>query len=279
MITIYDVESGESQVITPTIFPDGTSQIWKIGVEKYKDKQVKIIWNFESEAELIWVHQLYYLLIASTANLTEIYIPYLPYARQDKPVSDESTFALYTLRNIISSLHCPITTLDVHSSVAVFRDAMTSYSPEVYIENAIEESQCDVIVFPDEGAYNRYSNLECFDDMKFLVLDKVRDQSTGKIISLELNKNYEVHQGLYVSSAVHRFLIVDDICDGGATFVNTSMFIHKNFKAIVSLYVTHGIFSQGFDKLIDSGIKAFYTTQSLPKNKSGYKLQEINYVI
>jgi ribose-phosphate pyrophosphokinase len=43
-------------------------------------------------------------------------------------------------------------------------------------------------------------------------------------------------------------LIVDDICDGGATFIGIADAIHeKDPDADVRLYVTHGIFSKGID--------------------------------
>jgi len=41
-------------------------------------------------------------------------------------------------------------------------------------------------------------------------------------------------------------LIIDDICDGGGTFMGIAQEV---YALPLGLYVTHGIFSRGFDKL------------------------------
>lgn len=278
MIRIFDVKTKEYQEIKPTMFPDGTSQVWKIGVDKYKGSEVKIIWNFEHEAELIHLAQLNRLLWDSSVNIVETYIPYFPYARQDKEVNDESTFARIPFEHLLYESAGAITALDVHSKNEN-SGWIKSYSPENYIVQALFESLAGVVVFPDSGAYDRYSNMDCFKNKKIIVLDKVRDQSTGRITSLKLNPELTSEEmNTSVSSAAYRMLIVDDICDGGATFARAATFLHSNYKCSVGLYVTHGIFSAGFDKLIDSGITRFYTTKSLPRNVSGYNLMEIDNV-
>lgn len=48
--------------VTPTIFPDKTSQVWKILDEVLEAVPYKVTWEFESEAELIQVCQLGELL-------------------------------------------------------------------------------------------------------------------------------------------------------------------------------------------------------------------------
>jgi len=50
-------------------------------------------------------------------------------------------------------------------------------------------------------------------------------------------------------------IIIDDICDGGGTFINIAKEINNEFKRFqnrqgkIYLIVTHGIFSKGFDEL------------------------------
>jgi ribose-phosphate pyrophosphokinase len=45
----------------------------------------------------------------------------------------------------------------------------------------------------------------------------------------------------------HNFLIVDDICDGGRTFIELAKVLRPLTNGSIFLYVTHGIFSQGLD--------------------------------
>ena len=44
-------------------------------------------------------------------------------------------------------------------------------------------------------------------------------------------------------------LIVDDICDGGGTFIPLAKKLKNAGAKTVTLYVTHGIFSKGLDPL------------------------------
>lgn len=76
--------------ITPTFFPDGTGQVWKLPTNIKNAVQfayfTEVIWIFENEAELIHVCQLAQL-IAKLSNRhirASLFIPYLPYGRRIK---------------------------------------------------------------------------------------------------------------------------------------------------------------------------------------------------
>jgi ribose-phosphate pyrophosphokinase len=64
------------------------------------------------------------------------------------------------------------------------------------------------------------------------------------------------------------FVIIDDICDGGATFIGIAEAIHnfrKDYKCIfgkIDLIVTHGVFSKGFTELTKC-IDNIYCTNSV----------------
>jgi phosphoribosylpyrophosphate synthetase len=272
MITI--IQKGvPDQIVNPTIFPDKTSQVWKLDFDRYDDqKLIDVVWHFDEEAELIWMNQLICLFYQQGKQINNLYMPYLPYGRQDKEVSNESTFAKEVFLEILMKEHIGgfLTTLDAHS----YHPKIVSYPATPYINKAIDEFQPHVLVFPDSGAYDRYAGVYVAEKCPIIVLDKVRDQKTGWITSLKLDT--ELSNAQFSSSMATRFLIVDDICDGGATFERASRFLHENYKhSLVGLYVTHGIFSKGFEALINSGISRFYTTQSLLRNTDGYPLIEV----
>lgn len=64
--------------------------------------------------------------------------------------------------------------------------------------------------------------------------------------------------------------IIDDICDGGRTFVNIAKTIKENkkFKGNIYLIVTHGIFSYGFE-LLSEYFDKIYTTNSIKDIQNG----------
>jgi ribose-phosphate pyrophosphokinase len=57
-------------------------------------------------------------------------------------------------------------------------------------------------------------------------------------------------------------LIVDDICDGGATFIGLAQELKNKNAGKLYLAVSHGIFSKGFDKLSEI-FTTVYTTNSV----------------
>jgi ribose-phosphate pyrophosphokinase len=64
--------------------------------------------------------------------------------------------------------------------------------------------------------------------------------------------------------------IVDDICDGGRTFTEVAKAIKENKKYTGKIYlvVTHGIFSAGFDFLVQY-FDGIYTTNSVKDIQDG----------
>jgi len=236
--------------IKPTIFPDKTSQVWKLP-ENLIESHNKIIWNFEDESEFIHIAQLCNLIGGKHVHLN---IPYFPYARQDKEISNDNTFALRTFCLLLDSLQLNyIKTFDLHSNVAkqILKTPLIVDSAEAKILDVIDTLLPEVIVYPDLGAQTRYGNITpkhlsaCF--------TKVRNQQTGEILGLTTTDN-----------TVFRFqdtkiLIVDDICDGGATFINIAKYIKNvNNSAKINLYTSHGIYSKGIEVLRANGIDRIF---------------------
>lgn len=116
------------------------------------------------------------------------------------------------------------------------------------------------VLLPDEGAQARYQlpkeipgysrNIV---NIKTLFCSKVRDPETGKLSGFTIPEAYEFEY--------RDCLIVDDICDGGGTFLGIAEKLAP-LNLETSMYVTHGIFSKGFINLAKS-FKRIYTTNSM----------------
>lgn len=234
MITLNGIE------ISPTIFPDGTSQVWKLG-DLIRPNQNAVKWDFESEDELFHLQQLK-ILIDETANSfnNQLHIPYLPYARQDKEVTDATTFALRAFSRVLNSMHWNIIgAFDIHSSEATrLIDQLVNIPPDLSFVR-----DYDFVIFPDQGAAYRYTQLVLtaleLDTSRIIVGDKTRDQKTGYITSY--NIDVDKIKGKKV-------IVVDDLCDGGKTFeILGEELIEAKY---VTLYVSHGLFSKGLTKLL-----------------------------
>lgn len=236
-------------LIKPTIFPDGTSQVWKLPKKLLESKFLELEWKFQAERELFDLFSLRELLPSTKFFL---FMDFLPYGRQDKPVSNDSTFNLRTFAKLINQLGCErVTAYDPHNLPECRRLILNFYDTSAYRfhKRAVEQVKPDFILFPDAGANFRYASWFHSSDYLSITLQKRRNTKTGKISSYRPSDwPKAVTQG--------RALIVDDICDGGATFIELAKFI-KRVAPKVKLYlaVSHGIFSKGRKVLTDEGIK------------------------
>lgn len=238
------------QPLPVTLFPDRTSQVWKLPEEILtRTNYAHVVWKFESEGEFLHVAQLKDLLdargIAATLRLT-----YLPYGRQDKALSNNATFALTTFARLLNSLRFyEVVIHDPHSSMALhlINNSRPQY-PKAQIKQVLADCEIDMVCYPDAGALEKYSNTYEL-DRPVIHGEKVRDQSTGNILSYQL-----------VGDPKDRnVLIVDDICDGGMTFKLLARDLLAKGARSVVLFVTHGIFSKGTRTLFETGIKRVFT--------------------
>lgn len=233
------------------MFPDKTSQIWQIDPTLLTKAIYSVEWRFESEAEFIHLAQLKDLLDSCDATLeVRLLIPYLPYARQDKIVSNDTCFALYSFSKLLNSLaFSEVQVFDAHSEEAskMILNFWNCY-PRYLYPYVINELNPHLICYADEGAFKKYR--KSFGG-PYLYGIKTRESSTGLITDLTLSD-----AALMQDKTV---LIVDDICDGGKTFLLLAAALYNAGAIEVNLYVTHGIFSRGTDVLRYAGIKRIFT--------------------
>ena len=76
------------------------------------------------------------------------------------------------------------------------------------------------------------------------------------------------------------FVIVDDICDGGRTFIELAKVIRKDYSkdSKIVLIITHGIFSKGFDTVFEH-VDEVYTTNSVNEFSSHNKITQYDVFI
>lgn len=236
-----------------TIFPDNTSQVWKLPEEliNKRNAHVDILWEFCNEGELMHLSQLVDLLneydISSSLELT-----YLPYGRQDKEISNTTTFALKTFANLINNMgFTKVTILDPHSTDALnlINNSYAIY-PFKEVIDIFNLTSSDFICYPDNGAKRKYSSLYPF---FHIYGSKKRNQLTGYIESYSIISSYNIKD--------KNILIVDDICDGGMTFKLLTKDLLKAGAREINLFVTHGIFSKGLRPLKDAGISRIFTSK------------------
>jgi ribose-phosphate pyrophosphokinase len=177
-------------------------------------------------------------------------MPYIPYARQDRVMQKGEALGIRAFCSLINSLgFSQVTVWDSHSDVALgLIDNVFNYGPESFVRLIAGFREDTVLVAPDAGAIKKVFNVAKLLGYDMVSASKHRDTKTGEITGTE------VHSG-HIGN--RNFLIVDDICDGGATFVGyrkdgelipgLAQVLRPLTNGRICLYVTHGIFSKGFD--------------------------------
>lgn len=205
----------------------------------------------------------------------KVCIPYIPYARQDRVANDGEALSIKVFADIINAQNYPIVyVMDPHSevSMALINNAkvITTVNDE-YLKRVVPNycEQFYIVLAPDAGSFKRLSKV--IKDVPLIYATKSRDTKTGAL------SNVEIHTG-NVDLDGKTILVVDDICDGGGTFLLLAEALHKaRITNDLELYVTHGIFSKGTDVLYKS-FYPIYTTNSFfqghDSNVKVYNLKE-----
>lgn len=270
MITLklkYNDQTRES-VVTPTFFPDGTSQVYKVESLDNTYSQVleaQILWQYENEAELVHVAQLSDLIDSYKGHVKPfkvLNVPFLPYGRQDKPVINSMTFGQYSFGNIINILKFDkVISFDPHGNTNIEKFHRISANPTIL--KLFQDEKYDVLAFPDGGACQRYNPDETVPSVNGVrTIDRTDPTNTSYHL---------VTDGVELSGK--RILVVDDILDQGGTFIKLALLLKEHKPAEISVYTSH--FTGGLDtreKLINAGYTNFYTTNSLIKNSDGIKI-------
>lgn len=247
------------QPVPVTMFPDKTSQVWKLPEDQLTLSKATIEWHFEHEGEFMHLAQLRELLTEYGVNVIKLRLKYLPYGRQDKGTNNKATFALYPFADLLNFLNFEqVEIVDPHSEHALdWIDNSNATYPQKLVEQVAQEmdytigtgSGCTIFCYPDKGALTKYSKVYEQSYRPHIYGEKVRDQLTGNILSYQVVGD----------CAGKNVLIVDDIVDGGATFKLLAKDLLAAGAKEVNLFATHGIFSKGVNTIKESGIKRIFT--------------------
>jgi len=286
-------------------FPDGQQNIvigtgGKVTYTSKEPVQIKSRLNNWLDLELI---------TCAAASLHELgvdeihlYTPYIVGARSDRDFTEGNGGNNYlkdVICPVINSLNFKtVTCIDPHSDVLeacikgfrkisnkdlvywALRNGICTYKN---VKEGIRPLDMDniVLVSPDAGASKKIYKLAEQIGYKgdIITCSKDRDKD-GKLTKCVVPLN---------DRESHNFIIIDDICDGGATFINIAKEIKKQYEGLetispikIYLIVTHGIFSKGFNELTQY-FDGIYCTNSYrdtefgpPLEKNGFCVKELN---
>ena len=213
------------------------------------------------------------------AKNVELYVPYFLGARSDRKFEKGQT-------NYLKNVICPIINSQGFSKVIVMdphSDVLEACLNNFYKINnfqLVEFALADLggrnsqtaIVSPDAGALKKIFDVaKEFNITNVITASKVRDMKTGNIIRTEL-PTMDLRD-------IEHLIVIDDICDGGRTFIELAKVIKEQTDKPIYLIVTHGIFSAGFKPLFEY-FEGIYCTNSIDDihetSFAGEKVKQLN---
>jgi ribose-phosphate pyrophosphokinase len=253
-------------------FPDGQQTIDLINwysINDGGDNAIQISTRLNSFQDL----EILICVVQAIRNVTlrkiELYVPYFLGSRSDRKfVNGGVNYLKQVICPIINSLNfSKVSVLDPHSDV--LEACLNNYEKtnnHFLVALALNSICADMsgsvcLVSPDAGAYKKVFDVaKEFNIEKIITATKVRDLKTGQILHTEV-PTLDQHNDI-------KYVIVDDICDGGRTFTEIAKAIKASRPtAKIYLVVTHGIFSGGFYEL-DELFEGVFCTNSYEDIKS-----------
>ena len=199
----------------------------------------------------------------------DLFIPYFPAARQDRLMVSGEPLSVKVYSDIINSLQLnKVTVFDPHSEVTpALLNNCEVMSNHLFIKKVLAAISSNVkLISPDGGALKKiYKTSAYLGGVEVVECSKSRNVKTGRLSGFKV-----YHDDLDGSPC----LIVDDICDGGATFIGLAEALKKKNAGDLYLAVSHGIFSKGFEELTTS-FKIVFTTDSFRYIKGVKGLEQI----
>lgn len=264
MKLIYLQGQQENPDVTHITFPTGEKHI-RIRNLSVDDRIV--LYNGDPTGDLMKLGMAVDICRRTNVRSIKLIMPFMPYARQDRVVTDGDPVSVAVFARFINLLDLDqVVITDPHSDVAVtwLNKVKVVHQWEVAVQAVIQlKSRLKVplaLVAPDLGAQDKVRHLR--DHLEHLTnwiypiiqCDKTRDKETGKITGFKILDGEP--RGLHC-------LMVDDICDGGATMVGLAEVIQNAGAVGQSLYISHGIFSRG-TKHIFEWFNYVYASDSFP---------------
>jgi ribose-phosphate pyrophosphokinase len=232
-------------------FPGGELQVQL--PEIIKSERVVLKWKPKNATDVMLLMLTVDALYNAKIIDIDLEVIYLPYARQDRVCSPGEAFSLSVICKMLDFLDLTTIRLwDVHNDVltlSLFKETYVYHTPcaDIFSRFKILDNfdiSNLILCAPDQGAISRVRDIvRIFELANPINLEKKRDAATGKIKGMSFNPYNRDINGFDI-------MVIDDICDGGATFIEGAKILRAHGAERLYLYVTHGIFSKGLDELL-----------------------------
>jgi len=180
-------------------------------------------------------------------------LPYFPAARQDRVMVSGEALTVKVYADIINAAQFEqVIILDPHSEVTpALLNKVTVISNHQFVQKALANETDYLLIAPDGGALKKvYKLAQYLDGQAVVECSKMRAVKTGQLSGFKVFAD---------DLAEKTCVLVDDICDGGGTFLGLAEALKVKNAGKLILVVTHGIFSKGVAELAKTFSKIYCT--------------------
>lgn len=221
------------------LFPDNAPHV---GIKDVAEgDEVEVIIRLGSSLDMMHLLLISDALETIGAIKVSLVISYLMSARYDRVMHTGDSLDLRVVANLINSCRFRrVSVFDPHSETAL---ALIKRSHAIDSRPLVESYQLDnaMLICPDAGAAKKVEKYAFWNNRitDVVFCTKTRHLATGAV-TLKL---LDPHDDCLDRNCV----IIDDICDGGATFLAIANQVVQ--PKTLTLIVSHGIFSKGLRQL------------------------------
>ena len=191
------------------------------------------------------------------AHFIKLFLPYLAYARQDKP-EPGSGGGLSHIGALLGAAEIDeVITIDVHSRLdpRAIGLPLRSISAAPLVAEQVRSLKLDkyTLVAPDEGAIDRAELVAGLLGYKKPVTYLKKKRVDGLI-----------HREI-VGATEKKAVIIDDLLDTGSTLLSACKILQSQGVEQIVIFITHGLFTgSAWKQLFDLGVTALYVSNSCP---------------
>lgn len=269
----FEFSGGEPHIRIGEIDRDGN---WKVDASNWDVITITHrIRSFNDMGKLIAaVNALRQPQLLKPGTALRLFVPYFPGARQDRVANIGEALTVKMYADLINMMKFDyVAIVDGHSDVAsAVINNCNDLHPYRFYDQCIDfwkalPSKSDefAIAIPDFGATKKIQKAQQGTNMqnkasKLIQCTKLRDTVTGKLTGFDVF--VDDLQGKDV-------FILDDICDGGGTFLGLAKKLKEKNSGNLYLATTHGIYSKGCDILTDEFNVIFCTNSFRDLGEAG----------
>ena len=259
--TEINLNDSEGKHHTTIRFPSGEECI---RIKPTVKKRVILTAKDKNGWSLILLGQAVQILRSYGVEEIILYMPYFPHARQDRVAAEGDPNAVKAYAAMINALGFDrVIVADPHSDVlrAVVDNLRVIEQRDIVARYwyACDHSVSQfALVSPDNGARKKCAALALEFGIPIVECDKTRDPETGALNGFRtISGEQHIARPLW---------LIDDICDGGGTFLGLAQKLREMGARNITLFVTHGLFTKGLEDL-HSQFNRIVTTDSLGRQE------------